>query len=476
MFIAVVIIVAAGIAAALYVLAWVFSRGEPAPRSTSTRRTRMSPVLLLSVSVALAIAGGAAGADEPAASPDDAAASTTAECTKRVDIVFWTANRWRPLMRALAANPAACADYFISIPPADGDRTLLRAGSVYREVRDLGPQFHSVAEMTLGLPTGWARNWVAAGKGTWYDAGVEFRRKMAAINFQPELGHTWLVNEFDYTTRLDQAVHTDGETPGFSRTAMRDLIRGLYEGAPGMAPAPGIVEIGVSQSHQNLPDVPAYKEGMKRWLLDGDFWSDMHGKVGWLAHEVYADTRYHGVPGTRLEERRRHLVHYQEHLLELVKAGGSRVPPARAFFDEAFMPFPNGGGYVALGGDAFGFEQGHGNTEVALDQMMKFVSEQVNAVEFYAERHFSAEETRRVGFSWQPVNRALPGQPPISTAEFEANVETQAAHIAAVLAATYGPDGTSKSACRRDTGTDWCTMQRPDAAFTDAWEFFSVWK
>jgi hypothetical protein len=436
----------------------------------ATRRLPMRKVflaLLLMVSLALVAAGGAAGSHQPAATP------SAAECTKQVDIVFWTGNSWRPLMRALAANPAACADYYISIPPLDGANTELRAGSIYREVRELGPQFHSVAEMRLGGPTAWARAWVQAGNGSWYDAGVEFRRKMAARNILPELGHTWLLNEFDYTTRRDQAVHADGLTPGYTRAAMQELVRGLYEGVPGMVPAPGIVEIGISQSHQNLPppDVPAYKEQMKAWLQDGGFWTAMDGKIGWLAHEVYADTRFHGVPGSRLEERRRHLVHYQQHLLELVRAGGSRVAPARAFFDETFMPFTNGGGYVALGGDAFGYERGHGNTEVPLDQMMKFVSEQVNAVEFYAERHFDAEATRRIGFSWQPANNfGLP------SAQFDAEIELQAAHLAAVLAATYSPGGTSKSACRRDTGTDWCTMQRPDAAFTDAWEFFSVWK
>ena len=476
MLIAVIIVISAAIAAALYVLAWIFpGRATACPPSEATRRLpmyRLSLAVLLTVSFALVVAGGAAGADEPAESPADPAASTTAECTKRVDIVFWTANRWRPLMRALAANPAACADYYISIPPADTNNTILRPGSVYREVRDLGPQFHSVAEMTLGQPTGWA-HWVAAGNGTWYDAGVEFRRKMAMINLRPELGHTWLLNEFDYTTRRDQAVHGDVfSTPGYTRTAMRDLVRGLYEGAPGMPPGPGIVEIGISQSHQNRPGVPAYKEEMKAWLQDGGFWSSMDGKVPWLAHEVYADTRFHGVPGSRLEERRRHLVDYQQHLFELVKAGGRRALQARAFFKETFMPFPNGGGYVALGGDAVDppFESGHGNTEVPLDQMMKFVSEQVNAVEFYAERHSDAEATRRIGFSWQPVNRfGLP------TTQFDAEVEVQAAHIAAVIAATYGPGGSSKSACLRETGLDWCTMQRPGAAFTDEWELFNGW-
>ena len=261
---------------------------------------RLSLALLLAVAQALVIAATATAHHAPV---DDA-------CTKRVEIAFWTANRHRVLADALAATPAACVDYYVSIPALETDRKVLRAGSIFRDVRDLGPQFHSLAEVTLGL-NGWAE-WVAAGNGTWYDAGVEFRRRMAMRNLLPELGHTWILNEFDYTTRRDQALHTAG-SPGYPRAAMKDLVRGLYEGAPGMVPAPGIVEIGISQSHQNLPDVPAYKEEMKAWLLDADFWAAMEGKIRWLAHEIYADTRLHGVPDTRLEHRRRHLVDYQHH-------------------------------------------------------------------------------------------------------------------------------------------------------------------
>jgi hypothetical protein len=408
------------------------------------------------------------GDDVPPALEARASAAGGAECAKRVEIIFWTATRWRPLMRALAANPAACADYYISVPPADGNRTVLRPGSVYREIRELGPQFHSLAEMTLGL-TGWAQ-WVAAGNGTWYDAGVEFRRRMAAINIQPELGHTWLVNEFDSTTRLDTSARPSG-LPGYPRQAMIDLVRGLYEGAPGMAPGPGIVELGINQSHQNLPDVPAYKEQMKAWLEDHDFWSAIDGKIRWFVHEVYADTRYHGVVGSSLDERRQHLQDYQEHLLELVKAGGRRTIAAQRYLQETFTPFTNGGGYVALGGDPFGFESGHGNTEVPLDQMMKFVSEQVHAVRRYAERHRGEAPAGRIGFSWQPLNRfGLP------SAQFEDEVEVQAAHLAAVLAAAYGPGTSSEGACLRATGTDWCSMQRPGAAFTAEWESFTSWK
>ena len=193
---------------------------------------RLSLALLLAVAQALVIAATAAAHHAPV---DDA-------CTKRVEIAFWTANRHRVLADALAATPAACVDYYVSIPALETDRKVLRAGSIFRDVRDLGPQFHSLAEVTLGL-NGWAE-WVAAGNGTWYDAGVEFRRRMAMRNLLPELGHTWILNEFDYTTRRDQALHTAG-SPGYPRAAMKDLVRGLYEGAPGMVPAPGIVEIGI---------------------------------------------------------------------------------------------------------------------------------------------------------------------------------------------------------------------------------------
>ena len=80
---------------------------------------------------------------------------------------------------------------------------------------------------------------------------------------------------------------------------MKELVRGLYEGAPGMQPLPGAVEIGVSFAHQNLPDVPAYKAEMRPYLQDAEFWTFLDGKVRWLLHEAYADTRNHGVAGQR---------------------------------------------------------------------------------------------------------------------------------------------------------------------------------
>lgn len=424
----------------------------------------MSKRSLISLAVAFGIlvgghSGVAAAADGDPAGP---------ECNKRVEVVFWTANRHRILMRELAANPAPCTDYWISVPAADNDKTMPRARGVYAEIRNLGPQFHPMAEVVLGTATGWA-SWVSNGNGSWYDAGVEMRRRMATLNLRLDLGETWLLNEFDRTTRLDSSI--PGLPHAYTRTAMKELVRGLYEGAPGMQPLPGAVEIGVSFAHQNLPDVPTYKAEMRPYLQDAEFWTFLNGKVRWLLHEAYADTRNHGVPGSALEERRVHLQAYVFHLLELVKAGGRRTLAAQRFLQETIMPFVNGGGYAAPGGDEFGFVSGHGNTMVPLDDMMKFVSEQIYTVRHYAQQHRGEAPGTRIGFSWQPSNRFN-----LPLDEFEANAQAIAARLAEALRWSYGPGNEALGACiTPGTILDWCTFERTGAMFVETWADFSSW-
>src|SRR5262245_51387359 len=171
-------------------------------------------------------------------------------CRLRAEAVFWTANDWLLLSQALAADPSPCADYYVSIPPQSADHTLLR-GAQDDLVRALGPHIHPVAEMTLGTLTGWD-HWVHALPGrTWLGAGVEFRRRMAAAGYRFDLGETWLLNELDRSTRRDE--------PPYTRAAMRDLLRGLYEGGGQLAPIKGLVELGIAYTHQSIPDVEGYK-------------------------------------------------------------------------------------------------------------------------------------------------------------------------------------------------------------------------
>jgi hypothetical protein len=398
-------------------------------------------------------------------------------CRMRVEVVVFAVVDWMRIARAFAANPNPCADYYISVPAQVADRTRPRMASVYREIRDLSPRIHPIAEVTLGTERGWAK-WVADGNGTWEEAGRLFRERMQLAGLRPELGETWLINEFDRTTRLDTTVRLPVEINSnpsvnrpYPRQAMRDLVRGLYEGRPGMSPLPGMAEIGINFSHQNLPDVPGYKEQMKGWLLDSAFWTDMHGRVRFLLRESYADTRRHSVPGTSRDERRRHLEDYVFHTLDLAEAGPDTVETARSFFRESYVPFLNAG-YVAQGGDAFNFVTAHGNTQVDPTQMMHFVSEQVYATRHYAAAHPQGAPAGRLGFSWGPVNLNR-----IPSAAFEAQLDALAERIAVAIQFSYRQGGASPvGACAPpETEENWCQAERPGAAFTPVWENFDQW-
>src|SRR5215217_3444030 len=269
-----------------------------------------------------AIDSGCAGstvAPEAAASLAQARAAAPAladdfppACRLHAEAVFWTANDWLLLSQALADDPSPCGDYYVSIPPQSADKTLLRAAQDDL-VRALGPHIHPVAEMTLGTLTGWD-HWVHAVPGrTWFGAGVEFRTRMAAAGYRLDLGETWLLNEFDRSTRHDE--------PPYTRGAMRDLLRGLYDGGGTLPPVRGIVEIGIAYTHQNIPDVAGYKEEMKSWFQDAGFWEDVSGKIKILTKETYPDARFWGVAGTSRHDRTEHLTQYMEHLNNLVGDG-----------------------------------------------------------------------------------------------------------------------------------------------------------
>jgi len=389
-------------------------------------------------------------------------------CRLHAEAIFWTGNDWPILGEELAANPSPCGDYYISIPPLSTDKTRLR---VLQDdfIRALGPRFHPVAEMTLGGPTGWAA-WVAVAGRTWFGAGVEFRKRMADAGYRFDLGETWLLNEFDRSTRRDEPVYT--------RAAMKELLRGLYYGDGTGPTVPGIVEIGIAYTHQNIPDVEGYKAEMKAWLQDSDFWGAVDPYISVLTKEVYPDMRYWGVAGTSRNDRTRHLTQYMEHVMNLVEAGPAEIGAARALFDRAYMPLGNAT-WAAKGPGApdpclIAFSCGHGWTLMPLQAMLMFVSEQVYAVRHYAGSHPQGPPDGRLGFSWQPSNN-LPG---VSAADFVAAKHAIAARIAAAIHYAYRQGGGSpEGACSTPgSGEDWCQgADVPDAAFTDAWETFEHW-
>ncbi len=393
------------------------------------------------------------------------------KCRLNASAVFWTANDWVLLAQELAARQGECAHYYISIPPLAANKTGLR---VLQDdvIRAFGPRFRPVAEMTLGTDTGWAA-WVKAVPGrTWRDAGIEMRRRMEAAGYDFSRGETWLVNEADRSTRRD-------ELP-YPRQAIRDVVRGLAVGNGSGPVVPGILELGIQFSHQTMPDLSELKAETKSLLADSAFWDDIHPHVAFFVREAYADARRWGVANSSLRDREKHLNQYFMHLVKLADNGPPEVEPARRYLRNTFMPLGNAT-WPARAPEAIPLSLtcpvvyicGHGWTQLPLEQMLTFVTEQVYAVRSFARKQHGLGPDGRVGFSWQPTNHF--NLPP---ATWDAAKRAIAARIAHAIADGYGMhDASAKRACGAgETGEDWCTgADVPGAFFTEAWAEIAHW-
>ena len=397
-------------------------------------------------------------------------------CRLPVEGVFWTGADWIRLASALADDRSPCGEYWVSIPPAAADKKQLRFLQDDL-IRAMG--IHPVAEMTLGDTTGWAR-WVQDGH-TWYEAGVEFRRRMASAGYEVTAGETYLINEFDQTTMRDTAVRTppdDRPWPGFRRSDMRDLMRGLYYGEAGMPTSAGAAEFGIAFRHQDIPFVDQYRIELQDFLADAAFWMDVDQYIRWFAVESYGDTRLWGEPGSSRNQRRRHLEDYIFHVMELARTGPESVETARQVLERKFLPLLNAG-WRARGGDRFQWVTGHGNTIVDEATMNHFVSEQVHAARHHAGSHHQGAPAGRLGFSWQPCNRLSADEEGCRTMNtaFVRSLDAITARIAEAIHYSFRQGGASPIGACHPPGShvDWCDGMRPDAAFTESWSAF-VWQ
>ena len=303
-----------------------------------------------------------------------------------------------------------------------------------------------VAEFTTGENTGWA-NWVnePGQNRTWFDAGVEFRRAMEQAGYDVTAGETWLINEFDRTTARDAPRGpTDHDWPPARRKDMRELMRGLYTGAPGMPRAPGDRRdrdpLPSPEPSQRQPLPARYEEMAGGCRILGR----RRPYLRWIAVESYPDSRLWAPVGSSLIARDRHLEAYIFHLLELVRSGPSSVETARRFFERKFLPLANSG-WRARGGEHFDFVTGHGNTIRERVQMRQFVSEQVYAMRRYAGAHGRRAPAGRLGFSWQPCNRLTAAEPDCRAPDpaFRTSLDLIASRVAEAIRFAYGEGNTS---------------------------------
>jgi hypothetical protein len=307
-------------------------------------------------------------------------------------------------------------------------------------MRALDPRIHPVAEIRFTSEAGW-RAWAVEGGATFYEAGVEARRRMAKAGLDAAAGEIWALNELGPDIR-------EG-VPG-RRDEIREFLRGLHEGAEGMPEARGIVfDIGVL----DVPDVDAYRASLQEWLTDGAFWSDLDEYVDFFAEEVYAGPQDWAAPGASLDERTQSLNDFLYHVRVLAEAGPDEVEPARAFLERTYVPLANAAWPHALIAQT---------NEVDAETMAEFVSGEVYAMRRYAANGETVPDA--IGFAWAPN----PAEPHYSDAGRDTVLNRLATAIDDAL-----PEDPS-AACDAE-GQDWCAGELEGASLDDTWKAFATW-
>src|SRR5262245_29916373 len=184
-------------------------------------------------------------------SPAPQALARASACAP-VRVVVYAATDWLRLATRLAATPAPCAEYYVSIPPISGNKSQPRTDQAWR-IRALGPAFHAAAEINV---TGWT-TWVGQTGSTWYAAGVEARKRMAAAGYDVAAGDIWALNEISSAVR---------QGTGAARQNMRDFLDGLYDGDGVLPTSRGAVfVIGFAQG---AADNSVYQSRLQDWYGD----------------------------------------------------------------------------------------------------------------------------------------------------------------------------------------------------------------
>jgi hypothetical protein len=373
------------------------------------------------------------------------------DCRLASEVVFYAQRDWRRLAQTLVRDASPCASFYIDVPPIvppNGAPKVDPRASEPPWLHGLGPTVHALNEVHL---TSWSRWRVANGK-SWFEAGVEARRRMDAAGFSVFLGDLWAVNEVPSTVRRGD---------GTARADLLDFLSGLYDAGGTAVPSKGLVYVvGVGQGTQ---PTSVYKGVLEGWLQDSAFWAGMDRYVRFFAQEVYPDSRNWGVADATRNARARAFSDYLEHLMRLADAGKDVAPTARDFLRRTYLP---------LASAAWRWPTAYGNTDIDDFSMRQFVSEETFAIRSYAGAHGHDAPSGRYGSAWAPNN--LDAQ--YDDATFLSLTQGILDRVASALHHSYDTGGHSRSgACGPPGEHGWCDADVPGAAFTDGWTSFDSW-
>jgi hypothetical protein len=367
--------------------------------------------------------------------------------------VFWSASQWLQLAQALGGALSPCAEYYVSIPPQDGnDVTELRPGPRFAEVRAVNSHIHPVAEIRYTAPNraDWRELAISLGGGLddFFAAGVEARRRMAAgspARINIAAGETWALNELTPEV-IEDAPNWRAEVLAF--------LRGLHDGGPNRPDVRGIVfNVGPLSNHG---DLAAYKADLQEWLSDEAFWTELSTYVDFFAQEVYTNVLNWGEAGAPRAMRAEALSAYFHHVTALAEAGPAAVEPARSFLRRTYLPLGN----AAWPSVVFG------NTNL-IDAvgMRQFISTQVYAVRHYANSHPYIAPQGRIGFAWAP-----------GTTNADRDLILTRLATAIREASDEGTNSQMGACIDPLDEHNWCTGQVDGAALNEAWEAFALWE
>ena len=350
--------------------------------------------------------------------------------------VFYAQTDWLRLATKLAQAPSPCSQYFVSVPPLAADKTQARPGQA-ASIRALGADFHAVDEISY---TGWS-GWVGAGNGTWYDAGVAARDRMAAAGFDVSAGDTWALNELSSAVRKGTAA---------ARRNALDFLHGLAaDGTKGIVFAAGV--------GQSTPDPSQYKVNLQDWLQDSSFWTEASAYVSDFAPENYGDVRNYAVPGTSPQQRRDALLQYLAHEGTLANAGPASTAAARSVLGQTYVTFGNA---AWAWNSAYGWTVGATRDDAGLRLGPGLRSPLVRAARPARPSTASASPGRRATRSACPAR--------ISPRRRASLLD----RIAAAIRDTSVPSADAGSAA---CAPAWCTTTLAGAASAPQWQQFATW-
>jgi hypothetical protein len=410
---------------------WVF--GTQVAISTYMRR----PAAFVSL-VSILIGCSSSAPQEDARSDDEALnAGATCAAGDALDVVAYTEDGYAELAQAFADHPTPCGHYFISLPALAAHKDMPRGGVQPKSIRDHGPQFHAMAEFHWG-------GWHNVTNLTWYEKGVEFRRRMVTQGYDIAAGDTWAINEVPSTFRSDPDV----------RTHVREAIKGLFDGPPGAPNVRGAVFLeGMGSS---LVNTGPYKANQEATLEASAFWDGgVTEWARWWGQETYVSPADVCVPGAHTGVQSSHINAFSHHVSLLAAAApGAVAAKPQAFFERTYTPLLN----MVARSDAYQ------TAGVSIDEMRDFVSTEVYAQRAWAGTH--PNQPRRIGLGWS-WNRDK-----VSADE----IHLLARRVARSIASAYAGDGgAAPRACSPTGAFTFCQCHLAGAQFNEAWSTFEHW-